>query len=347
MKRALVYTDLQATEGHEKCRHDPTKSLQIWRVNRFYDQLHKIYNDYDCDCLWDLGDTMDDRTAVPVPAINSVCGNLERFPVNEWNLKLIGNHEQYLRNTKVNIGRMFSPFFSVCEQNTLYQTDDGVYILACPYPAEEGDTMKWINSIRSRVAGHPCILIGHFQLAGCFGPGGELPTGVLPEDVQFVNIGLLGHIHKPQQLGKLYYVGSPFQQNWGEASEDKRVGVVDILNQTVEWVPILGFPRYMEVSLEDFKELATADTEDRFRVVLKSQAQAAEFFAHPMAHTAASVYDFNVSSCNTDTDTEIEGDSWTPENVMRRYTDQNKPADRGIDISPDEMLGIGLQILSS
>jgi hypothetical protein len=44
-----------------------------------------------------LGDTTDDRQAIPIPTIHAVLKPLERFKGGH-NIKLMGNHEQWLKS---------------------------------------------------------------------------------------------------------------------------------------------------------------------------------------------------------------------------------------------------------
>lgn len=346
--RALVYTDLQATDGHERSFKDPTQSLQINRVQDFYADLLRIFNEHQCDCLWDLGDTLDDRSAIPVPAIDAVCDALLQFPQHQWNLKLIGNHEQFLRNTKVNVGKMFAPYFSVVPNNKAY-TLNGVRILCCSYPACMADTMQWIEQQKAlaQKAKQKVILLGHFAVMGCMTGDGRLLAGIPKESVSWVDLGLLGHIHKPQSVSKrVHYVGSPFQQNWGEAGEDKRVAIVDISMATVEWVPLVGFPTYALVGLEEFKEVCTAETEDRFKVVLKSQAEAATFYANPLAHRAEPVYEFieETEEAQADGAAPVLGHRWSFDSVVQRYVERFTPDACGLPMTIEEMVGYGKEI---
>lgn len=358
--RALCYADLQATDGHEKCHGDPTVPLQIARVDAFYQTLLKIYEEHQCDCLWDLGDTTDDRSSIPVPAIDVVCGNLGQFPRSDWSLKLIGNHEQYLRNTSVHVGKMFSPYFNVVEGNQAFSLPGkNVRILACSYPADERDTVAWIADQRKlcKQTKEKVILLGHFQVMGSITGAGQLLAGIPKEELTWIDLGLLGHVHKPQTLTKkIHYVGSPFQQDWGETGESKRVGIVDVFNGTVEWVPIEGFPQYLSVNVAEFEELCTPESEDRFKVVLRSQKEAAKFYALPLAHRAEPIYDFDVTSQSTrDNDGEnidekiagkITGNAWSFEAVVQRYVERHKPEDSGIPASVEEMVGYGHEIVS-
>lgn len=347
--RTLIYTDLQATDGHEKCFGSPTQSLQIGRVTAFYDRLLHIYQEYKCDCLWDLGDTTDDRSAIPVPAINAVCEALGKFPLSEWNLKLIGNHEQFLRNTKVHVGQMFVPYFTVVEANSAF-VHGSTRILCCSYPANERDTVSWIKQQKTLAhnAKQQVVLLGHFPVVGCITGDGQLLAGIPKDVVSWVDLGLLGHIHKPQSVTKrVHYVGSPFQQNWGESGESKRVGIVDITNGEIQlqWISIDGFPAYQTVNFADFKECCTVETEDRFKVVLKSQAEAAAFYALPLAHRAEPIYEFVEADENASkAETSATGHKWSFDAIIKRYVESHTPEAKGIVATVDEMIDYGKTI---
>ncbi|MGV0949205.1 MAG: metallophosphoesterase family protein [Azonexus sp.] len=335
--------------------------LQIARVDALYQNLLKLYAEYRCDCVWDLGDTTDDRSSIPVPAIDTVCGNLAQFPHSEWSLKLIGNHEQYLRNTQVHVGKMFAPYFNIIEGNEAFVVPKArVRILACSYPADERDTVNWLREQRklAKQAGEKTVLIGHFQVMGCMTGMGQLLAGIPKDEITWVDLGLLGHVHKPQSLHKnVHYVGSPFQQDWGESGESKRVGIVDISPDgkiQLQWIPVEGFPQYLEVDVQQFEELCTPESEDRFKVILRSQKEAAKFYALPLAHRAEPVYDFDVTSSATGTnDVEqtdeniaknITGNAWTFDAVMKRYVERTTPESVGIPATVEEMLDYGHEI---
>lgn len=348
--RALVYSDLQATEGHERLHCDPTRPLQRERVAAFYEILKSLYERHKCDCLWDLGDTLDDRSSIPVPTIDTVCAGLSQFPAAQWNIKLVGNHEQFVRSTELHSGKLFSPYFAVVDTNQAYSTGEGVRILACSYPANDADTVAWIREQRKQVkkTKEKVILLGHFQAVGCMTNSGQLMTGIPKEELAWVNLGLLGHIHKPQTLtGNVHYIGSPFQQDWGEAEEGKRVAIVDTSSLTIEWVPIEGFPRYLQVGLKEFKELATAESEDRFKVQLRSQDEATEFYAHQFAHWADPIYDFDVAASNTSEDSaQMDGSAWSFDNIIKRYVERYTPESKGVPATVQEMIDYGKEMVA-
>lgn len=339
--RALVYADLQATDGHERCFTDPTKPLQLYRIDRLFGELKRIYREHKCDALWDLGDTTDDRAAVPVPVIDTLCDHLDFFR-GQWNLKLVGNHEQFLRDPKVHAGKMFRGYFNVVDTCKAFSIEK-VNVLCVSYHDDIQPVVDWLN-LRSKTR-LPTILLGHFQVSGCQMTSGMALTGVPRSSITFVNIALLGHIHKPQAIGtNAHYVGSPFQQHWGEAGENKRVAVVDFGSNgiSLEWVPLKGFPRYRQVTFEEFVASAKEESEDRYKIILRSLSETEAYYAHPLANRADEViYDYEQAGA-AETSLEVETVPKTKTDTLRRYLALNPPQ---VQIDAEAMLEYGDQVL--
>lgn len=337
--RVLIYSDAQATDGHERCFTDPTKPLQLWRIEHLYDSLLKVYKDFNCQALWDLGDTTDDRTAIPLSVIDLLCDRLEAFD-GKWNIKLVGNHEQFLRDTKVHAGKMFRHFFHVVETCESIRFGN-VNILCVSY---HDDVEAILKFIRSQPKTERTIILGHFQVAGCQMSSGMAVTGVPRDMLKFAEIGLLGHIHKPQTMGNLHYVGSPFQQHWGEANERKRVLVLDIAdNKPIELTEVFldGFPEYRQVTFEQFVECVKENSEDRYKVVLRSIAETEKFYAHPLANRAdEAIYAYGRS----EEIGAVEVNSEIPtskKDILLRYMDKTPPGDIGITLDNESVLQFG------
>lgn len=340
--RALCYTDLQATEGHERCFTDPSKPLQIYRIEKFFDQICQIYGERKCDALWDLGDTTDDRNSVPVPVIDLMCDRLEPF-TGHWNLKLVGNHEQFMRDTRIHAGKMFRHFFQVIDKCCVLKCEN-VNIICVSYHDDQNAVLDFLRRNRGKT---PNLLLGHFEVFGCSLKNGLSAGGIARSELNFVNIGLLGHIHKPQSLGALHYVGSPFQQDWGESGENKRVAILDISGDKVslEWVPLEGFPIYRQVSYEEFTTLAQKNSEDRYKVVLRSPEETAEFYAHPLANRAdEAIYDYQQAESNTVSEETVA--PRTKRDIMKLYLAKTPPSAWNITVSEEDMLSVGERIAS-
>lgn len=338
--RLLAYADLQATDGTQGCYHNPSLSLQTWRVERFFDKIHKIFEDHRCDGLLDLGDTTDDRTSIPISTIDAICRGFDRFP-RKYNWKLIGNHEMVYKESSLNVGRLFSPFFHVVDDVEEIQLKDCKLVCAS-YPMDQAKTQRWLESRTDRKRS---ICLGHLQVIGARMSSGISLGGISQGALDGFKLVLLGHVHRTQSLTPtIHYVGSPFQQDFGEAEDNKRVGIVDTEKFSVTWVPMDGFPTYRTVDLRSFLELASNDSEDRFEVVLKSHEEAEKFYANELSSRVSKIH----YSFETQTDElPLLGESpqsTTIEDTLKRWLKKKPPKMAGIDIDDQDMLEYGMQI---
>lgn len=339
--KALVYADLQATEGSERCFHNRALSLQQWRTRKFYTDLQRIFVEHRCDCVWDLGDTTDDRCSIPIPTIDVVLEGISRFPEHPWNFKLIGNHEQFLRSTSVHVGRLFSSRFSVVEEPKVVRSTDGPVYVLCPFPYEDDQLAAWLEAVLEDYPNDDKVLLGHFQVIGCKLNSGESKEGIPKALLKEFKLGLLGHVHRPQSLFEhVHYVGSPFQQDKGEAGEQKRVGIVDTDTFKVQWVTLEGFPEYRTYTLVQFIELAREDSEDRIQVVLRNQAEAEQFYAHPLSSRADPVYQYSVQSQVAEQRNAVEQWTRSRKGVILKYFELNPPTNKGIAVPTDELVSL-------
>jgi hypothetical protein len=337
--KALAYADLQATEGAERCFHNRSISLQQWRVRKFYADLHRIYVEHQCNCLWDLGDTTDDRCSIPIPTIDVVLEGISQIPAHPWNLKLIGNHEQFLRSTSVHVGRMFQGRFQVIEEPKVLQDAKGVVYVLCPFPYEDDQLAAWLDTVLKNYPNDDKVLLGHFQVIGCKLNSGEAKEGIPKELLKEFKLGLLGHVHKPQSVCKnVHYVGSPFQQDKGEAGEAKRVGVVDMDTFEVKWVEMTGFPEYKSYTLAQFVELAQEHSEDRIQVILRNQAEAEQFYAHPLSSRADPVYQYSVQAQSAEHRSAVEAWTRSRKGAILKYLELRPPAEHGINLPAEELV---------
>jgi len=202
--RFLIYGDLQAADGHERCFNNPSMPLQRWRVNTFMAFVRETYDKYGCDGLIDLGDTTDDRQAIPIPTIHSVLTPLSRF-WGKQNIKLIGNHEQWLRSTEMDPGVMYKGIFNVVKSHDVIDFKCGV-VFACVSYIDDKDELKKAVAETVKKAkniagiGRKVVLLGHFSVQEALAHNLTLQDGLCPDDIPKVDAAFLGHIHKHQQF---------------------------------------------------------------------------------------------------------------------------------------------------
>jgi len=74
------------------------------------------------------------------------------------------------------------------------------------------------------------ILAFHNEIAGCERTAYAKGTGLSADEIgsPIYNLCKGGHIHRPQRIGNVYFAGSPFCEDWGEANEQKSFLVVTV-----------------------------------------------------------------------------------------------------------------------
>lgn len=279
----LVYTDLQATEGSDRCFTNPALPLQRYRVGKFYRWLAAIYDQEKCDALIDLGDTTDDRSFIPRATLDTMLGGLSHFAPNRNGIKLTGNHEQLLKYADVNSKHLFQPYFGDVDPGVV-ELAQGVEAVCIPY---HDDYSKVNDAIQERLSElSPAsfkVLLAHGDVRGVrYDSGEECKKGIEPKALDAFDLALLGHVHRHQKIGKnSYYVGSPFQQDFGEAAQRKFVVIFDTVTKTCRWIEVEGMPEYRVVDLKDFQAKANPDEEHRYWVTLNSIEETEKFYADP------------------------------------------------------------------
>jgi DNA repair exonuclease SbcCD nuclease subunit len=348
--RFLIYGDLQASDGHERCFNDPTMPLQRWRVNKTMDFLKETYDTHKCDGLIDLGDTTDDRQAIPIPTIHSVLTPLSSFKGH--NIKLMGNHEQWLRSTEVDPGVMYSNIFKVVKSHEVIDFTNCEAVFACVSYIDNEEELKkaivdTVKKAHSKAKGRKVILLGHFAVQGAVAHGLALKDGLANEEIPKVDGAFLGHIHKFQEFKPgHFYVGSPFQQDFGEMNETKYVIVFDTETGQSHQIDT-KMPQYRRQTLEQFEATVREESEDRFEVRMKSFEEAQRFYGHSLSHRAVPVYDYVESATNRpNVDKDRKEIVFDVQSLMKAYLENNPPSKKGIDIQEEDLLSFGTELMA-
>lgn len=290
----LVFSDLQADEGSLRLRSQPDIPLQRWRTERFYALAAELVESEGCQAVWDLGDTTDNRTSLAIRTINVVtggCAKLTRGLVKPYCLKLIGNHEQTAKTQDNSCASLFSPYFSVVEDR-LVVVAGKTSVVCLSFPYDNAAAAAWLAETvaREKQRGQTVIVIGHAKIAGAKLNSGTATDGIPTEAFASADLALFGHVHKRQAIGKNgYYVGSPFQQDFGEAADpEKATAILDTETLALRWVALPGFPRYKTICVDELERAAKSD--DVLNVVIRTPAEAERFYAHPASQGVEPVY---------------------------------------------------------
>lgn len=168
-----------------------------------------------------LGDLFHSRTKIDIDvydaawkSMQSLAGVLDKLFI------LMGNHDAHNRSAGVHSLEPFKEFAEVIDEPCRIVIGD-YEAEAIPWTAEREDFVAAMKQAK------PADLLFLHQAV----IGGELSSGykkagdIAKEDILYENYDrvFMGDFHKPQHLQpNLHYVGSPLQQNFGEAGECKR-----------------------------------------------------------------------------------------------------------------------------
>ncbi len=312
--RVLVYSDLQADEGSVRLRSDPTVPLQRWRVQRFYELTTRLVRSHGIDAVWDLGDTTNNRASIAHPTLQVVsagCAALTSGMMRPVCFKLLGNHEQHAKDVNVHCGELFAAHFHVVIDRGTFDLPGDVTVVCVSHQYDNVTASTWIAGAvaAARARGRRVIVLGHFTVRGCRLNSGVAHEGIATDALRDAHLTLLGHVHRRQLVAtNAFYVGSPFQQDFGEANDPpKAVAVLDTDTLELTWVH-LDFPRYRTILVDELT--AATATNDVLAVTVRDQAEAERFYAHPASGLSGvePVYAFTAAaqssgaSIATDTD---------------------------------------------
>lgn len=194
----------------------------------FYNQFFPYLESNKIDTVWMLGDFFENRSNLDVKILHHVKKFLDEFQKRDIKIySIIGNHDLYFKNnSSINsIDFVFKPYHNIITipKYEVIQFDGlDVGFLSWITPDEKDELMGFINNTTCP------ILCAHLEINNF-----EITRGVVCNSG--LNVELFdkfdkvfsGHFHIPSTNGKIYYLGNPYETNWGEYGYDKGFYIFD------------------------------------------------------------------------------------------------------------------------
>lgn len=204
------------------------------------------------DILFFLGDFFDNRQLLDInimnKAIDVVMKLAEVIPV----YMMTGNHDIYKKNeTDVNslAAFRFIPNVTVFEK-PLIVSNGKSNILVLPWIGNKDDEEAYAKANVKDAT----FVFAHTDMAGFkYDNGRNITRGVNLQDIGFKRI-FSGHIHKRQEMGCMYYIGSPYHTKRGDIGNKKMVFVFDPDNDSMETFENDISSVFQRIHLEDLME---------------------------------------------------------------------------------------------
>ena len=223
------------------------KASNLATIDLLKSKILNVVDQTNPDTVVFLGDLSDSHEKIHTLALNAISDLLKEVAVRSRVVALIGNHD--ILNASLFLDPNAHPFKTLGSGNRITIVDRPLLeggILYVPYVP--------VGRFEEAIAGVDLHLVdlvfAHQEFVGCRFNGKESVVGDhWTHPIKVVS----GHIHEKQQVGQVYYTGTPYQTNFGE-SADKSIALVTIDASKDPFCSIqeisLGMPQKITVHLD-------------------------------------------------------------------------------------------------
>ncbi len=162
----------------------------------------------------------------------------------------IGNHDQEDFQGMINPLKIFDHF-------------DGCFVASEPMFVDPWWIIPYTRDLKKSLKEVPddSLVVIHAGVVGArMSAGIEDQDGIDPEVFDRFKRVFAGHYHRHQTIGKVTYIGSPMQQDFGEAGEKKGFILYDDKKDKFKFVEIPGIPKHHKIDMgSDTDEIGVND----------------------------------------------------------------------------------------
>lgn len=226
---ALMITDLHV------------KAETLERVLRCLERTREEAIQRECMNVIMLGDWWDARNILSVRHVHALMDELQTWKMIGLKLTIIpGNHDQVSMNGLIHGVRIFDPFDNVTiAHNPIH--DDTKQIAILPWREDPEAQAQLFAEVPDG-----WTVFGHAEAPGAMSNNGKkMPGRFKLSDLRRVRACYLGHFHKRQQIeDHCWYIGNPYEKDFGEMGEPKGIAFVTSEMLEPEWIPFNDMPRH-------------------------------------------------------------------------------------------------------
>lgn len=197
------------------------------------------HNQDDVICL---GDFWDLRGSLSVRQLDEVMNEFERWQSDGVKLDIIpGNHDQVSMDGAIHAVRVFSHFQDI-RVHTEMHLDHARRLAYLPWREQHGEQAEMLRAVPDGYT-----VFAHAEIQGATTNSSHEAAGrVSLQDISRMRAFYAGHYHKRQKLGdRAWYIGSPFEMNYGERDQPHGIAVVHDTTIEPEFMNLDEFPKHV------------------------------------------------------------------------------------------------------
>lgn len=248
MNKGILLTDL-----HAGIRADSNIFLKSFE-NLFKDFLPEIIKKQNVSNIFILGDIFDNRNHLNLKTINLVLSTFKEFLSSHPTLEvyiLIGNHDLFYKNTReINSLKILEDKFnnihiiSEVTRKKILNRD----IVLCPWIIDKTDITETFKEPAD-------VCLGHFAINGFEMIQGFKETeGLSQSDFDSCfKLTFSGHFHLRNEIGRIIYIGTPYQLSWNDCGSTKGVYVLDFDTLNYDFIEYTSAPKFKKIYLSRVK----------------------------------------------------------------------------------------------
>jgi len=228
-----------ALYGQDQIHPESNYPERLHYINKVVRQVADEILSYGLDHIVVAGDTNHTKSIIHSLAMSVLLDYIRDYRNITFTI-IDGNHDMSSKS-----GAGVSALKSLDQEsnvNMIHQTTEIENILFVPWDNKIVETVK---------KGTSEYLVSHFGLNEAqLSSGISVISEIALKDLKQYKACLLGHYHKPQQIGNVYYIGSPIELDWGEKGEEKRYLIVDTDSGSIESIPTTGYIKHIELDID-------------------------------------------------------------------------------------------------
>lgn len=294
------------------------------------------------------GDFWDQRGVLGVRQLDALLDEFARWEEAKIQTVIIpGNHDQVTVDGDVHGVRVFEPFkhITVATNRVLWPERKIAFIPWREDPAEQSEMFE--------LPSDDWTIFAHAEVAGATtNHKWEAPGRVTKEQIhRHARACYCGHFHLRQQLSdRIWYLGSPYEQSFGEMGDPKGVAFIQEEQVEPEWHDFDDMAKHHRLIYREPFDLDRIRSHDVVEVYAKPDEMQTEDFQRFCDETVAAT-DVRPLPLKEEEDTE-EAPSFalTLDQAIDAYVDEWQQAadDNGTDLgaSPEDVKGIAHALLS-